>query len=102
MAVYKLSPKAAADLEGIYEYTILQFGLAQAQDYLTGLHRLFYTLADHPMYGRSASQLAPELRRAEYQSHVIFYQPQDDGVLIVRVLHGRQDVRAHLGSSEEP
>jgi plasmid stabilization system protein ParE len=33
---------------------------------------------------------------------VIFYQPQPDGVLIVRVLHGRQDVRTHLGGGEEP
>jgi hypothetical protein len=30
-AVYKLSPKAAADLEGIYVYTILHFGLEQAR-----------------------------------------------------------------------
>jgi plasmid stabilization system protein ParE len=27
MAVYSLSSKAATDLDGIYEYTILNFGL---------------------------------------------------------------------------
>lgn len=29
MAVYSLSSKAAADLDEIYEYTILNFGLEQ-------------------------------------------------------------------------
>ncbi len=96
MAVYRLSPKAAADLDGIYEYTILNFGLEQAQDYLTGLHSHFHTLAEHPMYGRSASQLAPGLRRTAYQSHVVFYQPQSSGVLIVRVLHERMDIETRL------
>ena len=38
MAAYNLSPKAAADLDEIYEYTILNFGLKQAQTYLLGLH----------------------------------------------------------------
>ncbi len=41
MAVYRLSPQAADDLDGIYEYTILTFGLEQEQDYLTGLHSHF-------------------------------------------------------------
>ena len=96
MAVYRLSPKAAADLDGIYEYTILNFGLEQARDYLTGLHRHFQLLADHPRHGRSVKRLAPGLRRTEYQSHIVFYQQQSYGVLIVRVLHERMDVEAHL------
>lgn len=96
MAVYSLSSKAAADLEGIYEYTILNFGLEQARAYLSGLHERFETLADHPMRGRSAGEFAPGLRRLEYQSHVVFYLPKDKGVRIVRVLHQSMDVRRHL------
>lgn len=38
MASYSLSSKAAADLEDIYEYTIIHFGLEQARVYLLGLH----------------------------------------------------------------
>ena len=37
MADYKLSAKADADLAGIFEYTILNFGLEQARTYLPGL-----------------------------------------------------------------
>ncbi len=96
MAVYSLSPKAAADLDGIYEYTILNFGLEQAREYLLGLHERFQTLAEHPMHGRSADEVAPDLMRLEYQSHVVFYVPKDKGVRIVRVLHESMEVRKHL------
>ena len=44
-AVYKLLSKADADLAGIYEYTILNFGLEQASAYLLGLHERFAALA---------------------------------------------------------
>ncbi len=96
MAAYSLSPKAAADLDGIYEYTIVNFGLAQARNYLLGLHERFQTLADSPLYGRSAAELAPNLRRLEYQSHIMFYVPKEQGVLIVRVLHESMDTPEHF------
>jgi toxin ParE1/3/4 len=68
MAVYKLSSKADADLAGIYEYTILNFGSEQGRAYLLGLHEYFAALSDHPMQGSSAHEFAPNLRRFEYQS----------------------------------
>ena len=96
MAAYSLSSKADADLEGIYEYTILNFGLEQARTYLLGLHERFETLAEHPMHGRKADELAPGLRRFEYQAHIVFYVPKDQGIRIVRVLHQSMDVKRHL------
>ncbi len=101
MAAYSLSDKAVSDLDGIYEYTILNFGLEQARAYLLGLHERFQILADNPGVGRSAAQLAPELRRHEYQSHIIFYIPKEAGVLIVRVLHTRMDAKRHFEETEE-
>ena len=96
MAGYSLSSKAAADLNGIYEYTILYFGLEQARVYLFGLHERFQMLAEQPMQGRTADELALGLRRIEYQSHVVFYMSKDDGIRIVRVLHQRMDVARHV------
>lgn len=96
MAAYSLSEKAVSDLDSIYEYTILNFGLEQAQAYLVGLHERFQILADNPGIGRSAAQLAPELRRHEYQSHISFYIPKKQGALIVRVLHMRSDAKPHF------
>lgn len=96
MAAYRLSAKAAADLDEIYEYTILNFGLTQAQAYLHGLQERFDALAERPTQGRSATQFAPKLRRFEHQSHMIFYLLEEQRVLIVRVLHQSMDVKRHL------
>lgn len=96
MASYSLTTKADADIDGIYEYSIQAFGLTQARTYLTGLHARFDALAEHPLHGRAADALAPGLRRSDYESHIVFYLPQDDGILIVRVLHQRMDVALHL------
>ena len=100
MAVYSLSAKAADDLDGIYEYTILNFGIEQAQAYLSGLQERFQILSEAPRLGRSAEKLAPKLRRYEYQSHVIFYVPEGKGVHIVRILHESMDVARHLQTEE--
>ena len=91
MVNYSLSEKADADIEDIYEYGLLTFGLSQAQTYLLELHERFQMLSENPNYGRSASHLAERLKRFEYQSHVIFYVPQDSGILIVRVLRQERD-----------
>lgn len=45
---------------------------------------------------------ADALRSVTHGSHVVFDQPQPYGVLVVRVQHGRQDIRAHLSGAEEP
>ena len=96
MAAYRLSKKAAADLDGIHEYSVVAFGTAQARNYLNRLHERFDILAQQPMLGRQANHFAPKLRRYEYRSHVAFYVPEDEGVMIVRVLHKSMDVQRHF------
>jgi toxin ParE1/3/4 len=71
--------------------------------YIHALEQRFRVLADNPLTGVAREDLQPPgLRSFVHGSHVVFYQQQPYGVLIVRVLHGRQDVRTHLGSTEEP
>mgnify|MGYP002635246779 CR=1 FL=1 len=95
-ARHRLSKRAAADVARVAHYTIEQFGVEQARRYRDGLDTCFQRLAENAELGRTAGQLAPNLRRFEYQSHVVFYMPDEGGILIVRVLHERMDVQAHL------
>ena len=74
----------------------MNFGLEQARDYLNGLHRRFGDLAEGPVLGRGVERLAPGLRRYPYRSHVVFYMSEDQGVLIVRVLHESMDAPRHF------
>lgn len=96
MAAYKLSGKASADVDGIYEYTIVNFGIEQARAYMVGLNDCFTTLAENPLQGRSADELASDLRRCEYKSHVVFYREMEHYSLIVRVLHKSMDFVRHV------
>jgi toxin ParE1/3/4 len=96
MAEYRLSSRAAADLAEIADYGIEQFGIEQARQYRDGLAACFQNLADRPKLGRRAEDLAPALRRYAYQSHVVFYLPEGEGIRIVRVLHQSRDFERHL------
>lgn len=96
MAEYRFSSLAESDLAEIADYTIEGFGIDQARRYRDALDTCFQTLADNSKIGRSADQLTPDLRRYEHQSHVVFYVPEGEGVLIVRVLHESMDVSRHF------
>jgi len=97
MPEYRLSRRAEADLDAIADYTIKEFGLAQASRYFHGLEKSFEMLAETPLIGHEAEDLAPTVRRFLHQGHVVFYVPTGYGVLIVRVLHRRMDADRHFG-----
>ena len=96
MADFHLTSRAESDLAEIADYTIETFGIEQARRYCDALETCFQMIADNPKLGRNADQLAPELRRYEYQSHVVFYLPEGPDALIVRVLHISRDFEMHL------
>ena len=73
MGKFHLTNRAVADLSDIADFTIQTFGIEQARFYRDGLNNCFDILADNPQLGRSAAELAPNLKRFEYQSHAGFY-----------------------------
>ena len=95
VAKYRLSERAYADIIGIGSYTMERFGIEQARRYRDQLERAFQVLADHPARGRTADDVAPGLRRWNYHSHVVFFRPEAQGVVIVRVLHQAMDATRH-------
>jgi toxin ParE1/3/4 len=58
------------------------------------IDRTLDMLAEQPHAGRARNDLAPELRSFPVGSYVIFYVPLSDGVEMVRVMGGRQDIDA--------
>lgn len=97
MANFRLTKQAKADLDEIAAYTFETWGMEQALRYIDLLEESCRLLASRPNLGTSAAELAPGLRRHAHQAHVIFYLPEKDGVLIVRVLHESMDAPRHLG-----
>jgi len=96
MGNYTLSRKADQDVSRIYEYSIENFGLDQAIDYLLALHNRFELLAENQQIGRTQNGLQEGLRRFEFKRHVIFYTEDKKDILIVRVLGAEQLPEKHL------
>ena len=96
MVPFKLSNEADQDLRGIYLYSYQEFGEDQADKYLLGLEKTFQMISDNPRIGRERPDIDHLVRCVEHGKHVIFYDLYEDHILIVRVLHGRMDVRKYL------
>ncbi|MFQ5790986.1 MAG: type II toxin-antitoxin system RelE/ParE family toxin [Acidobacteriota bacterium] len=96
MPEFALRPKARADLDGIWDYTVETWGRDQAKAYLRALNRAFKTLARKPGLGRVYDEVYEGLRVYPSGKHLIFYFASDNGIDIVRVLHERMDIPSRL------
>jgi toxin ParE1/3/4 len=65
-----------------------------ADRFLDTLYERFLLLAGQPLLGQARSELALNLRSLPVGNYVIFYRPIDDGIEVVRVLHGARDIDA--------
>lgn len=63
----------------------------QAERYAAGLEACFAMLADNPNLAREREELRQRPRAFRYKAHLIFYHAQPDGILILRIRHGRED-----------
>lgn len=96
MARFDLAKTAESDIAAIADYTAGQWGNAQAVKYLEALEDRLTLLARRPLLGRGRDELADGLLCFPFASHVIFYTRTDFGILVVRVLHKRQDPQRHI------
>jgi len=89
---YRLTRKAVEDINEIYSFSAEQFGVDQADPYHTLLERTFEFLAENPFAARKRLELSPQVRIHPVQSHLVIYQVEDNGnILIVRIRHGHED-----------
>lgn len=91
---FRLTPRAAADIDAIADYTIETFGLEQLETYLKGLNRRFQWLADNPLAGRERNDIHPGYRSYPEGGHLIFYIVNDHQVEIIGIPHKSMDVGA--------
>lgn len=96
MRKLQVTRAAQADLEGIYAYTVSDWGRPQADLYLDGLQaRVEQILVDQSLW-RPMPEWHPDGYRSRYQRHVIFFVVEADQLILARVLHDRMDMLRHL------
>ena len=70
-----LRPKARADLNDIWDYTVETWGYEQAETYTRTLNEAFETLAENPELGRIYDEVYKGLRVYPSGKHLVFYFP---------------------------
>lgn len=99
MPGYRVSRKAETDIREIGRYTEAEWGRAQRRLYLSGMETCFRHLAGNPRLAAARAEFSPPVRIQRYEKHLIVYAEEDDGILIVRVLHESMDVPTRLGGA---
>ena len=85
-------PRGLQDLVGVWRYIADDSGETRADNYLRRLNDVIIYLAQQPLMGRARPEIEEGIRSFVAESHVIFYIALVDGMELVRVLHGSQDI----------
>ena len=94
--MYKLSNLAAADFAAIYEYSLLNFGVLQADLYTEQLESTFQLLVNSPLMGHECPEIGVAVRRHHHLQHAIFYRQREHDIFIIRILHQQMHPLKHF------
>lgn len=85
---------AEADLLELW-LTIAEENLVAADESLDSIETTVSLLSTQPEMGRARPELAEGLRSFPTRTHyIIFYLPDAEGLMVVRVLHHARDINA--------
>jgi toxin ParE1/3/4 len=98
MGSYRLRAHARNDLEVIWDYTLEQWGVQQAERYFEALFTCFDDLAANPQMGRQRDEVFPGIRGFPQGRHIVFYELDEAGIEIVGIVHQSADVDAYSGN----
>ena len=94
---YKISKSAQGDLINIWEYTLKNWSVAQADTYYQILLNTMLDLGQHPSLGKCYESFRKGYRGFNIKSHIIFYKEQKDKPIeIIRILHQRMDLKNRI------
>jgi toxin ParE1/3/4 len=102
---YSILPAADRDLDDQAGYLAREASLDVALRFYDAARTTFEHLARMPNMGERRETANPRLanmrvwRIEGFENHLVFYCPVEDGVEIIRILHGARDIAAIL---EEP
>ena len=86
-----MSEPAQADLTDMCTYIALDNPDA-AERFVDDLVRQMYQLAELGLSGSPRDWIRPGLRAFPYRPRCIYFRSYDDRIVIIRILHGSQDI----------
>ncbi|TXD81349.1 type II toxin-antitoxin system RelE/ParE family toxin [Subsaximicrobium wynnwilliamsii] len=92
MANYKLSVAAREDLIRIHHYGTDKFGITQADQYFDSFFEYFEVIANSPFSFQSVDFVKAGYRRCVCGVDSIYYKINDDNIVEIMAIIGRQDL----------
>ena len=93
---YRTTLEADDDIAEIFALGALEYGLPRARAYVEGLFDVLEWVGRNPLLARLRDEFERPVRFRQYGAHVVVYLDVDGDALIVRVLHGKQDLGRHF------
>ena len=93
------TPASRNDYDEIWRYLAVR-NIAAADQLVDEFDAILQALASTPQMGRGVEDLAPRLRSFPVGNYLIFYRPIEDGVTLIRILHGARDIRPEFFAAE--
>ena len=93
MSHYVISPSASRDLNTIADYFLTR-NIEAGEKLFQEFNQKCKNLAKFPNMGKSYAHIKLSLRGLPLDGYIIFYRVINDGVEILRVVSGRQDLEA--------
>ena len=87
MSGYQLRPKAVADLQTIGDF-IAASDPQRAVSFIDQLLDLCTAIAERPYAYQRRDDLMQGVRQAVHGNYLVFFRIGDDGVVVIRILHG--------------
>jgi toxin ParE1/3/4 len=100
MSRYIISAAASQDLDEISDY-FLSRSLEAGDRFVNAFEQKCQNLVKFPNMGRSYADIEPSLRGVPLEGYIILYRVLSDGVEIVRVVSGYQDLSSLFSESDE-
>lgn len=91
MAKVERTSLAEQDLSEIFDY-VGENDAEQAVKLLRLINEKSELLAQFPEMGRARHEILINLRSFPIKSYIVFYQPIEDGIEILRVIHSSRDI----------
>lgn len=100
LAGVRLTPRAEADLEDIWQYGAAEWSPDQADRYIDGLMAVFDLLRSMPGIARERPEFTPPVRIHPTGPHLVIYRIAAPHLDILRVVGGREDWQKLLEALE--
>lgn len=89
----RFSAAAVEDLKNIWGY-VAEYDENAAGKLVKEIQKKFILLRDNLLVGREQNELLVGLRSFVVKNYFIFYLSNDDGIDVLRVLHGSRDIES--------